>query len=95
LLPNNEARNETQRDMYLEMGLNERQVEIIATAVPKRDYYVTSPEGSRLAQLALGKKTLAFVGASDKESIARIKHLENEFGPEAWVDHWLEERGAA
>jgi type IV secretion system protein VirB4 len=95
LLPNNEARNETQRDMYLGLGLNERQVEIIATAVPKQDYYVTSSEGSRLVQLALGSKALAFVGASDKESVARIKHLENEFGPEAWVEHWLEERGVA
>jgi type IV secretion system protein VirB4 len=44
-------------------------------------------------QLALGPKALAFVGASDKESVARIKHLEKEYGPEMWVDVWLEERG--
>jgi type IV secretion system protein VirB4 len=94
LLPNHEARNSTQIAMYESLGLNERQIEIIATSVPKRDYYVTSPEGSRLVQLALGPKALAFVGASHNESIASIKHLENEYGPEAWNDVWLEERGA-
>jgi type IV secretion system protein VirB4 len=95
LLPNNEALNETNKAMYLDMGMNERQIEIIATAVPKRDYYVMSSEGRRLVQLALGPKSLAFVGASDKESVARIKQLETEYGPDAWVDAWLEERGSA
>jgi type IV secretion system protein VirB4 len=93
LLANNEARNDAQIGMYQALGCNERQIEIISTAVPKRDYYVMSPEGNRLVQLALDPATLAFVGASDKESVARIKHLEAEYGPEAWVDVWLEERG--
>ncbi|MDR2055438.1 MAG: conjugal transfer protein TrbE [Desulfovibrio sp.] len=95
LLANNEAFNEINRAIYLDMGQNERQVELIASAVPKRDYYVVSSEGSRMVQLALGRRALAFVGASDKESVARIKRLEKEHGPDGWVDVWLEERGAA
>lgn len=35
---------------------------------------------------------LAFVGASDKESVATIKSLEAKFGY-AWVDEWLAGRG--
>ena len=94
LLPNKDAREATQKPRYQALGMNERQLEIIATARRKRDYYVLSPEGRRLISLALGPKTLAFIGASDKESIARIKELEREYG-DAWVDRWLEERHAA
>jgi type IV secretion system protein VirB4 len=93
-LPNLEARNETQREQYLKLGLNARQLEIIARSTPKRDYYVVSPSGRRQMRLALGRKALAFVGASSKENIARIKELQQ---PRArlLVDHWLIERQAA
>ena len=77
------------------MGLNETQINIIARATPKRDYYAVSPLGRRQVQLALGPKTLAFVGSSDKESIARIQELETEYGVNGWQSEWLRERGAA
>jgi type IV secretion system protein VirB4 len=35
---------------------------------------------------------LAFVGASDKESIAEIRALEAKHG-ESWTDEWLVRRG--
>ena len=76
------------------MGLNARQIDIIASATPKRDYYVITPHGRRLVQLALGRKALAFVGASDKESLARIRQLSGEYGPK-WPSYWLAERHAA
>jgi len=94
-LPNIAARQEGQRDLYTGMGLNETQIGIIATATPKRDYYVVTPQGRRQVQLALGRKTLAFVGASDKESIARIQELAAEHGPDGWQAAWLHERNAA
>ncbi|MBI9079287.1 MAG: conjugal transfer protein TrbE [Pseudodesulfovibrio sp.] len=94
LLPNHKARQEGISDMYRGMGLNSRQIDIVASATPKREYYVTSPEGRRLISLALGPIALAFVGASDKESIARIKELEQQYGQE-WPEEWLRERGAA
>ena len=77
------------------MGLNETQLGIIANATPKRDYYVVSPHGRRQVQLALGPKTLAFVGHSDKESIARIQELSALHGPRGWQETWLRECGAA
>jgi len=94
LLPNLTARQDGQRQLYAGMGLNVRQIEIVATATPKRDYYMISPSGRRLIQLALQKKTLAFVGVSDKDSMSRIKELCSLHGQD-WPWFWLQEKGAA
>jgi type IV secretion system protein VirB4 len=95
-LPNYEAANETQREQYRGLGLNTRQIEMIARATPKRDYYVVSRDGRRLMQLALGRKALAFTGSSGKEDISRLKSLMKEFpGREQWLRRWLEHKQAA
>jgi type IV secretion system protein VirB4 len=91
-LPNVYARDEDTSALYRRMGLNERQIEILATAIPKRQYYYVSELGRRLYDLALGRLALAFVGASDKESIAAIKALEAKHGKD-WVHEWLRSRG--
>ena len=91
-LPNVFARDEDTSALYRRMGLNSRQIEILATAVPKRQYYYSSECGHRLYDLALGPLALAFVGASDKESIAEIRSLEAKYG-ESWTDEWLASRG--
>lgn len=91
-LPNIYARDEDTAALYRRMGLNARQIEILAQAVPKRQYYYVSENGRRLYDLALGP--LALVGASDKESVAIIKNLEAKFGDQ-WVDEWLRGRGLA
>lgn len=91
-LPNIYARDEDTSALYRRMGLNARQIEIIATAVPKRQYYYVSENGRRLYDLALGPLALAFVGASDKESVATIQQLEAKFGDD-WIHEWLSEKG--
>ena len=93
-LPNFEAGTETQRDQYRALGLNSRQIEIVARATPKRDYYVVSREGRRLMRLALGRGTLAFIGASGKEDVAQVRHLASQPDSE-WIDRWLEQKQAA
>lgn len=93
-LPNHAARQESQHELYVDAGLNERQIEIIANATPKRDYYLLSPAGRRKVQLALGSQTLSFIGAADKESITRIKHLAAAYGRDKWQQIWMDERGA-
>lgn len=98
-LPNSAAEDSGQVELYEGMGLNDKQINILRTSTPKQDYYIVSPLGRRKVQLALKAKTLAFVGASDKESIARIRELAAEHGrdgwPDSWIDAWLRERGAA
>jgi len=90
-LPNIYARDEDTSALYRRMGLNARQIEILASAVPKRQYYYVSEQGRRLYDLALGPLALAFVGASDKESVAAIRSLEKKYGA-GWVTHWLASR---
>lgn len=91
-LPNIEARTEATGEFYKHMGLNARQIEIIAKATPKRHYYYTSEQGRRLFDLSLGPLALSFAGISDKEGVALVKQFEATHG-DAWAQHWLESRG--
>lgn len=92
LLPNAEARNETSRGIYQVLGLNQRQVDIIAQATPKRQYYYMSAHGRRLFQLGLGGVTLSFVGVSGKEDVAMVDQFIAQHG-EQWPAEWLRARG--
>ncbi len=79
-------------EMYQKFGLNSRQINIIKNAVPKREYYITSPEGNRLFNLNLGPLALSFVGTSGKKNVADIKKHVNSYGEE-WYKHWLVTQG--
>lgn len=91
-LPNGAAGESGTREFYERLGFNERQIEIVAGALPKREYYVASPSGRRLFDMALGPVALAFAGASGKDDLARIEMLRHRHGP-VWPAHWLLERG--
>jgi type IV secretion/conjugal transfer VirB4 family ATPase len=91
-LSNIHARDEDTAALYRRMGLNSRQIDILASAIPKKHYYFVSEQGRRLYELALGPLALAFIGATDKESIATIKALEAKHGDQ-WVPAWLASRG--
>ncbi|SFL14665.1 type IV secretion system protein VirB4 [Nitrosomonas aestuarii] len=91
-LPNVFARDEEAAALYRRMGLNTRQIEILATAIPKQHYYTVSENGRRLYELALGPLALAFVGSTDKESIATIRNLCAQYG-DGWVNQWLAMKG--
>ena len=56
LLPNPDAREPEHSPGYQFLGLNPREIELLATAKPKRDYYYKSPRGSCLFDLKLGTK---------------------------------------
>ncbi|TCQ98047.1 conjugal transfer protein TrbE [Neorhizobium sp. JUb45] len=91
-LPNGAAREPGTREFYERIGFNERQIEIVANAIPKREYYVTSPDGRRLFDMSLGPVTLSFVGATGKADLARIRALHADHG-QSWPQQWLLERG--
>ena len=79
-------------EMYQKFGLNHRQINIIKDAEPKREYYITSPDGNRLFNLNLGELALSFVGASGKKNVAAIKQHVKTHGKN-WYQHWLVTRG--
>ncbi|MGO4623831.1 conjugal transfer protein TrbE [Ensifer sp. 2YAB10] len=91
-LPNGAARESGTREFYERIGFNDRQIEIVSTALPKREYYVATPEGRRLFDMALGPVALSFVGASGKEDLKRIRTLRSKHGRD-WPIRWLETRG--
>jgi type IV secretion system protein VirB4 len=93
-LPNGTARETGTREFYERIGFNERQIEIVATALPKREYYVTSPDGRRLFDMTLGPVALSFVGASGKADLSQVRALEAQHGAR-WPLHWLEQRGVS
>jgi type IV secretion system protein VirB4 len=77
-LPNERAFEPQQRQAYERFGLNETEIELIATAQRKRHYYYASPKGRRLFELALGPVALAFCTASDPSARELITSLERQ-----------------
>lgn len=89
-LPNKDALEETTAKNYTLFGLNRRQIEILATAIPKQDYYYVSPFGSRLFQLALQAcpVSLAYVAVNTK-GVLEAKKLVAKYGEEEFNRRWL------
>ncbi len=92
-LPNDRAREPRSRAFYERLGLNSRQIALIANATPKRDYYIVSREGCRLFELGLGPATLAFVGASRPEDHAVMDEVIKRASGPAFAPAWLDARG--
>jgi type IV secretion system protein VirB4 len=74
-LPNDRAIEPGALSAYERFGLNDRQIELIARATPKRHYYLQSRRGNRLFELGLGPIALALCGASDPATQALIDQL--------------------
>src|SRR3546814_18406701 len=68
------------REAYERFGLNDRQIELVSRATPKRQYYLQSARGNRLFELGLGPIALALCGASDPATQARIDAMIAEGG---------------
>ena len=92
LLANAEAGNVQSRRLYEAVGLNDREVQIVQGAIPKRQYYVTSPEGRRLISLGLGGVALAFVGVNGSDDRKKADEVMRAH-PDTWQAEWLCQRG--
>jgi type IV secretion system protein VirB4 len=77
-LPNERATEPQSRQSYERMGLNTRQIDLIGTAIPKRQYYLQSRRGNRLFDLALGPVALSICSASKPEDQTLIDNLVEE-----------------
>jgi type IV secretion system protein VirB4 len=92
-LPNDRAVEPQGRAAYERFGLNDRQIELIARATPKRHYYLQSRRGNRLFELGLGPIALALCGASSPADQQRIDRVLAEHGPEGFAAAFLAEAG--
>ncbi len=92
-LPNDRAREPHSRAFYERLGLNGRQIGLIANATPKRDYYLVARDGCRLFELGLGPATLAFVGASRPEDHTLMDRVLADAGAQSFAAAWLQARG--
>ena len=92
-LPNDKALEESLKEKYFMFGLNQRQVEIIASAVKKKQYYYVSPLGCRLYDLALENCpiSLAYV-AVNKADNKKANEILERYGQAEFNRHWLEYR---
>lgn len=89
LLPNERAVEPQIAAIYQRFGLNDRQIEILARATPKRDYYCQSRRGNRLFELGLSDVALALCAASSKTDQAAIERILEEHGRDGFLDAWL------
>ncbi|MGC8624421.1 MAG: helicase HerA-like domain-containing protein [Phycisphaerae bacterium] len=92
-LPNAAALEDTSRRVYQSFGLNMRQLQILQSATPKRDYYLQCRQGSRLFQLDLQPITKAFCAAGSPEDQARITQVLEQDGQDGFVAAYLNELG--
>ncbi len=93
-LPDSLALGEDHQKLYKRFGLNAQQIRLIAEAMPQRDYYYDSEEGSRLFSLALEHcpLSLAYV-AADNKAVSRCMSILAEHGKENFNRVWLREHG--
>lgn len=94
-LANAAAHSPKVRAWYERWGLNERQIETIATMVPKRHYYFANVLGSRCYELESGPIQQALFSAASAEERPTLLKLMQEH-PSDFAVHWLRDhRGLA
>jgi type IV secretion system protein TrbE len=82
-------------EAYQRFGLNSRQIELIARATPKRDYYAQTARGNRMFELDLGPLALAICSASTPADHQLIDALYQSQGPVHFVQAFLASKGFA
>ena len=92
-LPNDRAVEAQIREIYERFGLNPRQVDIIARATPKQDYYAQTSRGNRLFELDLGPLALAICSASNLQDHKLMDQLLGEHDEVGFVIAFLRAKG--
>lgn len=88
-LPNANALNDADTEIYSYFNLNNTERSIISKAIPKRHYYYKSPLGSRLFELALSPFALSYVASSSKEDQAAVIRIQQNYPNDDFNLHWL------
>ena len=93
MLPNDRAIEPQGKAAYARFGLNDRQIELISRATPKRHYYLQSARGNRMFELGLGPIGLALCGGSDPITQFRIDDLLAADGADDFARRFLADAG--
>lgn len=92
-LPNVQAMNSSNDEVYGFFDLNYTERTLIANSTPKRDYYYASVQGRRVFSLALSPYALSFIGASTKEDQSQCEYIKKNFPAEEFPVQWLRFKG--
>jgi type IV secretion system protein VirB4 len=91
-LPDEEALTPALTKAYQDFGLTETEVQILAGAQKKRDYYYRSVKGRRLFRLDLGPVGLAFAGMSSPDDQRFLDSLVTGAPPVEYAERILRHR---
>ena len=89
-LPNPAATEMPTRAGYEAFGLSSRQIEIIARATPRHEYYVVTPDGSRLVTLDLSPGALRILGKAGPEAKEIARRWAAAPDQHEWLLEYLE-----
>jgi type IV secretion system protein VirB4 len=92
LLPNDRAASEKGRAPYEKLGFHERDIQIVANAIPKRHYYFTSTAGRRLFDLNLGPIGIALCASTDDKDVQAARRLYAKH-PDEFRERFFEGKG--
>ncbi|MFP5516972.1 MAG: conjugal transfer protein TrbE, partial [Alphaproteobacteria bacterium] len=87
--------NAAKRRIVRDWGLNATQAAQVATAMPRRDVFFKTPEGSRLGQLTLDPIALAVCGCGGAAQRRAAFATMSEAGPDRFAVAWLRRHGLA
>lgn len=85
--------NAAKRAIFKEYGLGATQAHQLARAIPRRDVFYKTPQGSRLARLDLDPIALAFCGCGGAAMRRQAHAVLRRAGPARFAAAWLAERG--
>jgi type IV secretion/conjugal transfer VirB4 family ATPase len=80
--------NEYTAGLYLQLGLNSKQISMIGNALPQRHYYFSNPIGNRLINLELNIVARVFLTKTSMEDIAHARAMKAKY-KEHFGYYWL------
>lgn len=84
---NPSAGDDSSSRFYKALGINDKQIRIISSLTPKRDYYIVQPHGKRVIELGVGALAMRWLGVSSKEAVKSLRKLIAD-RPSDWKTIW-------
>lgn len=80
-LPNCDAISDALRNSYSMMGLSNQEINLVASSVPKKDYYFVKGDQRILFNLMLSAEEKALLSIAGEHSMAKTNALYDKYGP--------------